>query len=263
MEILVKIREIQKKLRKTRNSRARERWLTRGALYSAPRGAIHLRYLEAPERGRRGTPPPVLVGCLQPAQNHLCACCSQVLCERGRGSSRLSTDCVNTSKSLIAKLDFLDLGQACLVFRSTGALTSCKLLQFLRSHRTDSEHLIFVTSKMNTVAVSLGQPIGSTNIGVIPKNFLNNEIQSASEAFVAEKSLGEAVEKYEKQGEKIRRRNGKFMGNKEKDGDRSLTEVQSRRDTLTDINLGMSLLASTIKVVSAVLTILGADDTTR
>ena len=118
---------------------------------------------------------------------------------------------------------------------------------------------------MNTVAVSLGQPIGSTNIGVIPKNFLNNEIQSASEAFVAEKSLGEAVEKYEKQGEKIRRRNGKFMGNKEKeeDGDRSLTEVQSRRDTLTDINLGMSLLASTIKVVSAVLTILGADDTTR
>ena len=119
---------------------------------------------------------------------------------------------------------------------------------------------------MNTVAVSLGQPIGSTNIGVIPKNFLNNEIQSASEAFVAEKSLGEAVEKYEKQGEKIRRRNGKFMGGnreKEEDGDRSLTEVQSRRDTLTDINLGMSLLASTIKVVSAVLTILGADDTTR
>ena len=117
---------------------------------------------------------------------------------------------------------------------------------------------------MNAVAVSLGQPIGSTNIGVIPKNFLNNEIQSASEAFVAEKSLGEAVEKYgKKKGEKIRRRNGKFMGNKKEDGDRSLTEVQSRRDTLTDINLGMSLLASTIKVVSAVLTILGADDTTR
>ena len=118
---------------------------------------------------------------------------------------------------------------------------------------------------MNAVAVSLGQPIGSTNIGVIPKNFLNNEIQSASEAFVAEKSLGEAVEKYgKKKGEKIRRRNGKFMGGGNKDGDRSLgQEVQSRRDTLTDINLGMSLLASTIKVVSAVLTILGADDTTR
>ena len=122
---------------------------------------------------------------------------------------------------------------------------------------------------MNTVAVSLGQPIGSTNTGVIPKNFLNNEIQSASEAFVAEKNLGEAVEKYEKKGEKIRRRNGKFMGgNKEakEDGDSrsdSLADVQSRRDTLTDINLGMSLLASTIKVVSAVLTILGADDTTR
>ena len=122
---------------------------------------------------------------------------------------------------------------------------------------------------MNTVAVSLGQPIGSTNTGVIPKNFLNNEIQSASEAFVAEKNLGAAVEKYEKTGEKIRRRNGKFMGgNKEakEDGDSrsdSLADVQSRRDTLTDINLGMSLLASTIKVVSAVLTILGADDTTR
>ena len=124
---------------------------------------------------------------------------------------------------------------------------------------------------MNTVAVSLGQPIGSTNIGVIPKNFLNNEIQSASQAFVAEKNLGEAVEKYEKKGEKIRRRNGKFMGGnkeakEEEDGDSrsdSLTDVQSRRDTLTDINLGMSLLASTIKVVSAVLTILGADDTTR
>ena len=124
---------------------------------------------------------------------------------------------------------------------------------------------------MNTVAVSLGQPIGSTNTGVIPKNFLNNEIQLASEAFVAEKNLGEAVEKYEKKGEKIRRRNGKFMGGnkeatKEEDGDSrsdSLADVQSRRDTLTDINLGMSLLASTIKVVSAVLTILGADDTTR
>ena len=123
---------------------------------------------------------------------------------------------------------------------------------------------------MNTVAVSLGQPIGSTNTGVIPKNFLNNEIQLASEAFVAEKNLGEAVEKYEKKGEKIRRRNGKFMGGnkeaKKEDGDSrsdSLADVQSRRDTLTDINLGMSLLASTIKVVSAVLTILGADDTTR
>ena len=126
---------------------------------------------------------------------------------------------------------------------------------------------------MNTVAVSLGQPIGSTNIGVIPKNFLNTEIQSASEAFVAEKDLSEAVEKYEKKGEKMRRRNGKFMGGnkeakKDEEGgdsrsDSSLTEVQSRRDTLTDINLGMSLLASTIKVVSAVLTILGADDTTR
>ena len=128
---------------------------------------------------------------------------------------------------------------------------------------------------MNTVAVSLGQPIGSTNMGVIPKNFLNNEIQSASEAFVAEKDLSEAIEKYEKKGEKMRRRNGKFMGGnkeakkemEEEDGDSrsdsSLTEVQSRRDTLTDINLGMSLLASTIKVVSAVLTILGADDTTR
>ena len=128
---------------------------------------------------------------------------------------------------------------------------------------------------MNTVAVSLGQPIGSTNMGVIPKNFLNNEIQSASEAFVAEKDLSEAIEKYEKKGEKMRRRNGKFMGSnkeakkemEEEDGDSrsdsSLTEVQSRRDTLTDINLGMSLLASTIKVVSAVLTILGADDTTR
>ena len=128
---------------------------------------------------------------------------------------------------------------------------------------------------MNTVAVSLGQPIGSTNMGVIPKNFLNSEIQSASEAFVAEKDLSEAIEKYEKKGEKMRRRNGKFMGGnkeakkemEEEDGDSrsdsSLTEVQSRRDTLTDINLGMSLLASTIKVVSAVLTILGADDTTR
>ena len=122
---------------------------------------------------------------------------------------------------------------------------------------------------MNTVAVSLGQPIGSTNTGVIPKNFLNNEIQLASEAFVAEKNLGAAVEKYEKTGEKIRRRNGKFMGGnkeaKEDGGSRSdsLADVQSRRDTLTDINLGMSLLASTIKVVSAVLTILGADDTTR
>ena len=128
---------------------------------------------------------------------------------------------------------------------------------------------------MNTVAVSLGQPIGSTNMGVIPKNFLNNEIQSASEAFVAGKDLSEAIEKYEKKGEKMRRRNGKFMGGnkevkkemEEEDGDSrsdsSLTEVQSRRDTLTDINLGMSLLASTIKVVSAVLTILGADDTTR
>ena len=132
-----------------------------------------------------------------------------------------------------------------------------------------------MTSKTNTVAVSLGQPIGSTNMGVIPKNFLNNEIQSASEAFVAEKDLSEAIEKYEKEGEKMRRRNGKFMGGnkevkkemEEEDGDSrsdsSLTEVQSRRDTLTDINLGMSLLASTIKVVSAVLTILGADDTTR
>ena len=119
---------------------------------------------------------------------------------------------------------------------------------------------------MNTVAVSLSQPIGSTNIGVIPKNFLNNEIQSASEAFVAEKDLGEAVEKYEKKkGEKMRRRNGKFMGGNNKEDGRSdsLTDIQSRRDTLTDINLGMSLLASTIKVVSAVLTILGADDTTR
>ena len=142
----------------------------------------------------------------------------------------------------------------------TGGLTSDKLLGLkpLDSLRTPCD------IKMNAVAVSLGQPIGSTNIGVIPKNFLNNEIQSASEAFVAEKSLGEAVEKYGKKGEKIRRRNGKFMGGGNKDGDRSLgQEVQSRRDTLTDINLGMSLLASTIKVVSAVLTILGADDTTR
>ena len=121
---------------------------------------------------------------------------------------------------------------------------------------------------MNTVAVSLGQPIGSTNIGVIPKTFLNNEIQSASEAFVAEKNLEEAIEKFDKDGEEKRRRNGKFMGEKEEqeDGDRrsdSLAEAQSRRETLTDINLGMSLLASTIKVVSAVLTIPGGDDTTR
>ena len=121
---------------------------------------------------------------------------------------------------------------------------------------------------MNTVAVSLSQPIGSTNIGVIPKIFLNNEIQLASETYVAEKDLGEALEKYEKNVDKSkRRRNGKYMGHKEEEMGNSrsdsLTEAQSRRDTLTDINLGMSLLASTIKVVSAVLTILGADDTTR
>ena len=124
---------------------------------------------------------------------------------------------------------------------------------------------------MNTVAVSLSQPIGSTNIGVIPKIFLNNEIQLASETYVAEKDLGEALEKYEKKVDKSkRRRNGKYMGHKEEEEEEmgnsrsdSLTEAQSRRDTLTDINLGMSLLASTIKVVSAVLTILGADDTTR
>ena len=122
---------------------------------------------------------------------------------------------------------------------------------------------------MNTVAVSLSQPIGSTNIGVIPKIFLNNEIQLASETYVAEKDLGEALEKYEKNVDKSkRRRNGKYMGHKEEEEmgnsrSDSLTEAQSRRDTLTDINLGMSLLASTIKVVSAVLTILGADDTTR
>ena len=126
-----------------------------------------------------------------------------------------------------------------------------------------------IVNKMNTVAVSLSQPIGSTNIGVIPKIFLNNEIQLASETYVAEKDLGEALEKYEKKVDKSkRRRNGKYMGHKEeeemgKSRSDSLTEAQSRRDTLTDINLGMSLLASTIKVVSAVLTILGADDTTR
>ena len=125
-----------------------------------------------------------------------------------------------------------------------------------------------IVNKMNTVAVSLSQPIGSTNIGVIPKIFLNNEIQLASETYVAEKDLGEALEKYEKNVDKSkRRRNGKYMGHKEEEMGNSrsdsLTEAQSRRDTLTDINLGMSLLASTIKVVSAVLTILGADDTTR
>lgn len=129
-----------------------------------------------------------------------------------------------------------------------------------------------IVNKMNTVAVSLSQPIGSTNIGVIPKIFLNNEIQLASETYVAEKDLGEALEKYEKKVDKSkRRRNGKYMGHKEEEEEEemgnsrsdSLTEAQSRRDTLTDINLGMSLLASTIKVVSAVLTILGADDTTR
>ena len=125
-----------------------------------------------------------------------------------------------------------------------------------------------IVNKMNTVAVSLSQPIGSTNIGVIPKIFLNNEIQLASETYVAEKDLGEALEKYEKKVDKSkRRRNGKYMGHKEEEMGNSrsdsLTEAQSRRDTLTDINLGMSLLASTIKVVSAVLTILGADDTTR
>ena len=125
-----------------------------------------------------------------------------------------------------------------------------------------------IVNKMNTVAVSLSQPIGSTNIGVIPKIFLNNEIQLASETYVAEKDLGEALEKYEKNVDKSkRRRNGRYMGHKEEEMGNSrsdsLTEAQSRRDTLTDINLGMSLLASTIKVVSAVLTILGADDTTR
>ena len=125
-----------------------------------------------------------------------------------------------------------------------------------------------IVNKMNTVAVSLSQPIGSTNIGVIPKIFLNNEIQLASETYVAEKDLGEALEKYENNVDKSkRRRNGKYMGHKEEEMGNSrsdsLTEAQSRRDTLTDINLGMSLLASTIKVVSAVLTILGADDTTR
>ena len=125
-----------------------------------------------------------------------------------------------------------------------------------------------IVNKMNTVAVSLSQPIGSTNIGVIPKIFLNNEIQLASETYVAKKDLGEALEKYEKNVDKSkRRRNGKYMGHKEEEMGNSrsdsLTEAQSRRDTLTDINLGMSLLASTIKVVSAVLTILGADDTTR
>ena len=129
-----------------------------------------------------------------------------------------------------------------------------------------------IVNKMNTVAVSLSQPIGSTNIGVIPKIFLNNEIQLASETYVAEKDLGEALEKYKKNVDKSkRRRNGKYMGHKEEEEEEemgnsrsdSLTEAQSRRDTLTDINLGMSLLASTIKVVSAVLTILGADDTTR
>ena len=125
-----------------------------------------------------------------------------------------------------------------------------------------------IVNKMNTVAVSLSQPIGSTNIGVIPKIFLNDEIQLASETYVAEKDLGEALEKYEKKVDKSkRRRNGKYMGHKEEEMGNSrsdsLTEAQSRRDTLTDINLGMSLLASTIKVVSAVLTILGADDTTR
>ena len=62
-----------------------------------------------------------------------------------------------------------------------------------------------IVNKMNTVAVSLSQPIGSTNIGVIPKIFLNNEIQLASETYVAEKDLGEALEKYENNGKQLTR----------------------------------------------------------
>ena len=102
---------------------------------------------------------------------------------------------------------------------------------------------------MNTVAVSLSQPIGSTNIGVIPKIFLNNEIQLASETYVAEKDLGEALEKYEKNVDKSkRRRNGKYMGHKEEEEEMgnsrsdSLTEAQSREQIrVNNISSGIVL----------------------
>ena len=108
---------------------------------------------------------------------------------------------------------------------------------------------------MNSVASNLARPIGSTNIGVIP-NYLKEGIEKANEQFSGETDVDKKIEEIgEKLGDMQKaRRNGKYMRD---------FEGRQSRDTLSNINLGMSVLASTIKVVSAVLTILGADDTTR
>ena len=109
---------------------------------------------------------------------------------------------------------------------------------------------------MNSVALNLARPIGSTNIGVIPRELKEN-IEEASEEF-AEKDIDKEIEEFGKKfsERKTRRRNGKYMEFTERATD-------GGRDTLSDINLGMNVLASGIRVVSAILTILGADDTTR
>jgi len=107
---------------------------------------------------------------------------------------------------------------------------------------------------MNSVASNIARPIGSTNIGVIP-NYLKEGIEKANEQFSGETDIDKKIEEFgEKFGDMQKaRRNGKYMRN---------FEGRQSRDTLSNINLGMSVLASTIKVVSALLTILGADDTT-
>jgi hypothetical protein len=114
---------------------------------------------------------------------------------------------------------------------------------------------------MNSVALSLARPVGSTNVGVIPNYVLKEDVKRASESF-EETDVGKKIDEFESMFGDVRktRRNGKYFGDAVFSG--KATDATGR-DTLTDINLGMSVLASTIKVVSAILTILGADDTTR
>ena len=109
---------------------------------------------------------------------------------------------------------------------------------------------------MNSVALNIARPIGSTNVGVVPE-YLKDDIKQASETFVetdVDKKIAEFGKKF---STRKPRRNGKFLGYN------ALSSARQSRDTLSDINLGMSVLASSIKVVSAILTILGADDSTR
>ena len=92
--------------------------------------------------------------------------------------------------------------------------------------------------------------IGSTN-GILPNLDIDhtNELNNDNDWFTSKDHYQSKIEKW---------------GRKYSIDRRDRISVQSdRQDTLSDINWGMTVLANGIKVISAIMTILAADNTDR